>query len=137
MNDDRPKLKCPNCGLSPPILQNQRSKICSEVRYLGVILDKRLNFKKHIHNTLTKAQRTLSRIYPLMCRYNKLSTENKLILYKMLIRPILTYAAPIWCGISNTDFKRLQIFQNKCLRLAKYRYIWGIPKPMNRKYHTI
>ena len=42
----------------------------------------------------------------------------------MILRPIITYAAPAWCGAANTNLKPLQNYQNKCLRLAlnKGRY---------------
>lgn len=42
-----------------------------------------------------------------------------------MIRPILTYAAPVWFSAAHTHFKILQRYQTKCLRLIllKNRYI--------------
>jgi hypothetical protein len=46
-----------------------------------------------------------------------LSPHNKLILYKLLICSILTYAAPVWSNTSNTNYRHLQTLQSKCLRV--------------------
>ena len=46
-----------------------------------------------------------------------LSIPNKLTLYKLCIRPILTYAAPVWSNTSSYNYRRLQISQSKCLRV--------------------
>lgn len=35
----------------------------------------------------------------------------------MIIRPIILYAAPVWCSAAPTDTNLLQRYQNKCLRL--------------------
>jgi hypothetical protein len=29
----------------------------------------------------------------------------------------MTYAAPVWCGISDSTYRTLQVVQNKCLRV--------------------
>ena len=48
---------------------------------------------------------------------SKLSPHNKLTLYKLLIRPVLTYAAPVWSETSSSNYRHLQILQSKCLRV--------------------
>lgn len=53
-----------------------------------------------------------------MVKNSSLSSRNKILTYKTLIRPILTYAAPVWCHLSDSALKPLEVFQNKCLRLA-------------------
>jgi hypothetical protein len=40
-----------------------------------------------------------------------------LIIYKSLIRPILTYTCPVWSYAANTYINKLQTFQNKVLRI--------------------
>lgn len=87
------------------------------VKYLGVVLDRGLSFAPHITNVINKAYAALSKLYPLVNRRSKLSTDNKLTLYKVIFRPILTYACPSWNFISDTQYKRIQITQNKMLRL--------------------
>lgn len=48
----------------------------------------------------------------------------------MIIRPIITYAAAVWCSAAPTNIKPLQVFQNKCLRLilseSRYARIFDI-----------
>ena len=42
---------------------------------------------------------------------------NKLTLYKLFIRSVLTYAAPVWSYTSPSNYRRLQVLQSKCLRV--------------------
>jgi hypothetical protein len=101
----------------------------SAVNYLGITLDSRLNFKLNIKNKLIKANNAIRMIYPLIKRNNKLSTENKIILYKALLRSIITYAAPVWSHLSDFALEPLEIFQNKCMRL-----IHNVPRYANTQY---
>ena len=70
------------------------------IRYLGLELDSKLLFKKHLNTVTHKATGVLLKIFPLLARDSTLSSYNKLTLYKLLIRPILTYAAPVWSNTS-------------------------------------
>lgn len=96
--------------------QNNNIEITNEVKYLGVTLDKKLNFKSHIENTKMKTIKCMYSLYP-MLKSTRLSIKNKNILYKTVIRPIITYAAPIWCEAPKRFIKILQIVQNRCLKL--------------------
>jgi hypothetical protein len=87
------------------------------VKYLGMYLDTRLTHKIHIKNTINKAYALMKTLYPLMAKNSKLNSKNKKLIYTTIIRPLLTYAAPIWCNISKTALIPLQRYQNKCLRL--------------------
>lgn len=88
------------------------------VTYLGLILDTKLTFTKHINFASDKAQNALIKFYPLLNRQSKLSPKNKLIIYKAIIRPAMLYACPVWSLTSQTNFSKLQVQQNKFLRLA-------------------
>lgn len=87
------------------------------VRYLGVVMDKRLSFNPHIKNLINKGHNALRALYPLFNKRSTLSVKNKKLLYTAIIRPTITYAAPVWCSASNTLHLKLQRLQNKCLRL--------------------
>jgi hypothetical protein len=81
------------------------------------MLDSKLLFTKHLHSVTHKATGTFLKIFPLLARNSTLSPYNELTLYKLLIRPVLTYAAPLWSSTSSTNYRQLQILQFKCLRV--------------------
>ena len=68
---------------------------------------------------------------PLLNRRSDLSVRNGVLLYKQLIRPLMDYACPAWRSAARSHFRRLQVLQSKCLRLAT-----GAPWYVsNRKIH--
>lgn len=99
------------------LVNNKAVEWCSYVKYLGVILDTRLTFTKHIDTQCHKAIGALVKLFPLLNRDSSLNIKNKILLYKTVIRPILTYAAPVWSNTCAANYKKLQVVQNKCLRV--------------------
>jgi hypothetical protein len=87
------------------------------VKYLGLYLTSTLNYNQHIKNLAHKALGNLITIFPLLGRQSILVMDIKLHLYKAIIRSMMTYAAPVWCGISDSTYRTLQVVQNKCLRV--------------------
>ena len=96
---------------SPPPLQFQHTAIPWSllIRYLGLELNSKLLFTKH------KATGIFLKLFPLLARDSTLSCHNKLTLYKLMIRPVLTYAAPVWSNTSSSNYRHLQLLQSKCL----------------------
>ena len=88
------------------------------VKYLGITLDYRLSFKPHVTNALKRAFLANKAIYSLMAKDSGLSENNKKLLYKTILRPILTYGSHVWHKTSDTQKHRLQVYQNKILRLT-------------------
>ncbi|GFT14608.1 RNA-directed DNA polymerase from mobile element jockey [Trichonephila clavipes] len=87
------------------------------VRYLGLHLDSRLTYKKHIDYLSDKFWGRIALAISLIGRSSPLSLENKVILYKQTLRPILTYGSSIWAAAAPTRIKRIQVIQNKILRI--------------------
>ena len=86
----------------------------SSIRYLGVILDKKLNFSDHIDVLCTK----ISRLVGLMYRVSFFVPSDTLrVLYYSLIYPHLLYGNLVWGGTFNTSLNRVLILQKKCVRL--------------------
>ena len=85
--------------------------------YLGLHLTSTLNFNTHIKRSAHKALGRLIQLFPRLARDSSLAQTTKLQLYKTLIRPIMTYAAPVWCSASSSTYQHLQVVQNKCLRV--------------------
>lgn len=92
------------------------------VRYLGIHLDFKLSYTEHARIQIEKAQKAFLSHKRLF--YSKdLDKRIKILCYKLLIRPILSYGCPIWFNISGGTMEKLRLFERKCLRacLSKYR----------------
>lgn len=99
-------------------MYNEEVEHKRQAKYLGVILDPTLTFTKHFVEARKKTFKAIGSMYSLICRKSKMSLSNKLIIYKMIIRPTMLYAAPMWGSTYKTNINKLQIAQNKCLRMA-------------------
>lgn len=86
-------------------------------KYLGVVLDNRLSWKPHIDSILGKVQAKLGALGPIL-RNDNMSLEAKVRLYNTIIRPTITYGSPVWATCSPTLRHRLQVAQNRCLKIA-------------------
>lgn len=91
------------------------------VKYLGVHIDYLLRLNKHVDIQLEKAKNAIKANNGLF-KSRSLSIKAKTICYQLLIRSILTYAAPVWWNISASLAEKLRIFERTCLRpcLGKY-----------------
>ena len=88
-------------------------------KILGVILDTHHTFSPHIKNIVAKASSRLNILKALTGTSWGQKKEIILMTYKSIIAPVMHYAAPIWMpNISNTSLAKLQIIQNKALRIA-------------------
>lgn len=90
---------------------------CDTVRYLGVHIDKRLTYKSHIDKSIERNELSIRTLYSLIGRNSKLSLGNKLLIFKQIFRPGLTFAAPVINQCAATHRKRLQTAQNKVLKI--------------------
>lgn len=115
--------RLPNRNLK---FENDNISIVNDVKYLGVTLDKKLNFSKHIDETAKKTTKVLRALWSLLNYRSTLSLKNKNLIFKSVIRPTLTFACPIWYKAANTHIKKLQIIQNKCLKII-YNLRWRYP----------
>lgn len=97
------------------------------IKYLGITLDEKLTFRQHIDSVCVSAVRCGRALFPLLNRKSKLDIRNKLMLYRMCIRPILTYGCQIWNDCAMTHRRKIQIIQNKNLKI-----IYNLP----RRYPT-
>jgi hypothetical protein len=72
------------------------------------------------HTVTSKATDVFYIIFPLQARYSALTQSNKVSLYELLIRSILTYeyVAPVCSSTCSSNYLRLQVIQSKCLRVV-------------------
>jgi hypothetical protein len=73
----------------PPVLIND-VQIPQEnhAKYLGLHLDRRLTWHTHIFAKRKHLGLSLTKMYWLLIRKSKLSTNNKLLIYKVILKPI-------------------------------------------------
>jgi hypothetical protein len=103
-------------------LNNQEIPWSSEVKYVGLNLDKRLTFASHTAKAIDKAEKAFRILYSFLNRKSRLCIHNKLLLYKTCIRPILCFGVETWFDCAPTHKNKLQIIQNKCLKIIKNRH---------------
>ena len=82
--------------------------------YLGVILDKRLNFQLHILCLEKRVSRSVGILGKLRLL---LFSSTLLLLYHALVHPHLLYGLPIWGSTFKTYLNKLRILQNKAIRI--------------------
>ena len=105
------KQTCPRVTINNITVPNKDT-----VRYLGMTLDRRLTWKQHITDKSKQLRDKLNKFYWLIGRRSNLSTQNKITLYKTVIKPVWTYGIQLWGTASNSNIEILQRFQSKTLR---------------------
>ena len=85
-------------------------------KYLGVVLDKTLDFGMHVEYAAGKAKRALSKMCTLIKGRQGISIKTAVDLYKSLVRPHLEYAIPAWANISEKYLTKLECAQSQCLK---------------------
>lgn len=88
-----------------------------EIKYLGVYLDKKLNCSSHIQKSLQKTIPRLKELYPIF-KSNHSNPRIPANIYKSYIRPVLTYASPVWITASPYNIKKTHQKHNNLLRIA-------------------
>ncbi|KAL4111862.1 hypothetical protein QTP88_015739 [Uroleucon formosanum] len=103
-------------GVCPTLyLNNQPLPPAQCIRYLGILIDRRLTWKPHIISKTRTLNDRFRLLRPLLTsKHMKLS--NKLLLYKLLLRPIWTYGIQLWGAAKISNINRIQRFQSKTLR---------------------
>lgn len=107
------KARCPFGTVSMHGLDVQWAE---ETKYLGAVLQKLLRWTKHIKQRADLAKGAFAKLTPLMRRGIYLSSNNKMRIYKSIIRPQMLYAAPIWAYAGPAAVNRFQVIQNRALR---------------------
>lgn len=98
------------------------------IKYLGVHFSANNRFNVHINQALTKFQKAKNIIGYLM--YSQLiNVRFKRLLYTVYLRPLLSYAAPVWLNpsnISSHQVERLRIVERKTIR-----QVYNVHRPRN------
>lgn len=101
----------------PPVsLNNVALPQSQEVKYLGMHLDRRLTWRSHLWNKRQSLNLKYRKLSWLLNKRSKLSTRNKLLVYKVVLKPVWTYGIQLWGTTSNSNIDIIQRFQSKVIR---------------------
>ncbi|KAG7305612.1 hypothetical protein JYU34_009704 [Plutella xylostella] len=120
------KGNCPEVKLAGEPLPHSDS-----VKYLGIHLDRRLTWKTHIKKKRDELNLRYRSLWWLLGRKSMLSLENKLLVYKTILKPIWTYGIQLWGSACNSNIEILQRYQNILLKSISHAP-WFIT---NREVH--
>ena len=99
----------PNIFLGDEPIQNVDS-----CKFLGVFIDKNLNFIPHINYISNKISKHIGILYKIK---DKLTLEAKLSYYYAFVYPYLSYNVCVWGSTYSSHIQRIIILQKKVIRI--------------------
>ena len=93
-----------------------RSPHANTAKYLGMTLDTKLRWNAHVKKKRDELGFKYKKMYWLIGRHSSLSINNKLLLYKQVLKPVWTYGIQLWGCTKQSNVNIIQRFQNKVLR---------------------
>ena len=91
-------------------INNIKVKQVSEIKFLGVIIDCKLNWKLQLNYVSSKLSRTIAILHKVK---NKLNMKSLILLYNALFLSHLNYCSNIWRNIFKSSLKNIFILQKK------------------------
>jgi hypothetical protein len=73
----------------------------------------------------------LTKLYWIIGRNSKLTLDNKLLVYKIILKPIWTYGIQLWGKSSNSNIEVLERYPSKVLRMITDA-TWYVPNDVIR-----
>jgi len=98
-------------------LNNVQISWSNKVKYLGIIIDHKLNFSDHVKTIVKKATKIRGSLYPVLNKKCPIPARARLNLFKIYIPPILTYAGASWAPfICRSSWMRIEAVQTIGIR---------------------
>ena len=85
------------------------------VKYLGLYMDRNLNWRHHIDELRTKMGRTWGSLWKIK-GFKNIPVKQKYMIYSQLIRSFITYGSSSWSAASDYLIEGVQRKENKILR---------------------
>ena len=101
-------------------IDNKQIKLqVTTAKYLGVTIDKNLNWSEHTSRVVNKANSVLGF---LQRNVRKCCLEVKCLCYKSLVRPILKYASIIWSPYNQHNIHSIEMVQRRAARFVSSNF---------------
>lgn len=119
IHDTSPKLRksCKNMKIT---INGHEIMPKDNIRFLGLFMHRNNKFIHHVKTVVTKSRKAKFALNRLL-RSQLIEPHIKVNIYKMYIRPVLTYASTIWCktpNLSSHQMEKLRLFERGILRSA-------------------
>lgn len=113
-------------------IQNNVIEIVTEIKYLGVIIVPDLKFDKHVDYICKKISKKIGFLYRVSAF---LSKWTRLTIYNTIILPHFLFCSTIIYLSNSDDKKRLQLLQNRAMRIIlshdRYQNIESMLRELN------
>ena len=92
---------------------DQAIEVITDAKYLGLQIDNKLKWDKHIDTTKTKANRSLG-----LTKYAKKQVSSDVLskMYRRIVEPYLSYCCSVWSCCGESKASALQKIQNRAAR---------------------
>lgn len=102
--------------------KEEKKKPDEEVKLLGVVLDRRLDFGAHVRGTIKKTERALRAISVLGGTVRGVSGSALRSMYLACVRTVMEYGCEIWLNGDVGQIKRLESIQYNALKRVAGAY---------------
>jgi hypothetical protein len=139
MENDTQRIQVDPCNIHymkrnvPPIhINNEQLPRDDDVVYLGLHLDRRLTWHKHIFAKRKQLEITFTKICWLQGSKSKLyKQQTSHIQYKTILEPIWTYGIQLWGTASTSNIEILERFQSEAFGMI-VDTPWYVPNTVIR-----
>jgi hypothetical protein len=107
------------------LLNGVELPVADEARFLGLVLDKRLNMQAHVRDVQERTGRRLTGLRALACLGGRgFPLEAVIDVYCTFVRSVISYSCAAWLHVSDAQLNKLQLIQNSALRMAMHAPQW-------------
>ena len=108
-------------------IQNTELEQKDSCKFLGIIIDKNLNWKNHIEYITNKISKNIALLGRLKHTFPKSILKN---LYFSLVLPYLNYCNIIWASADKTSLNGMVILQKKAIRIISKAHYFAHSEPL-------
>jgi exonuclease III len=96
------------------VIDNEPLEEVESIKYLGVQIDNKLTFKKHLELVIKKMAKKIGFLGRIS---NKLTCRTKTMIYQSIIQPHIDYCSSIIFMANEGEMRSLQLLQNRAMRI--------------------
>ena len=116
------------------VIDNDAIKQVDNTNFLGVIIDDKLTWTKHVNIIHGKISMTIGIMRKLR---SVLPLDTLFMLYNAFVLPHLNYCSLVWSGTSLNNLQRLNVLQKKAIRLCSNAHYLAHSTPLFKDLYTL